>query len=500
MTRRDLLLLLRLNKSWYPGISADDLYEVTRAWWVMSRSNADRVDRVLAVADGIVREVYEPHRWVPSPEPGLENRIGFEGVVADDRANWIGSDVSGHFRQGSANPVRYLPTSAFLPPTANPDIQRNGEQVHSTNVASGPGLAESVQPLVDAFEDDLMWAQSRAAQELFHSNTIAWLLDHHPAACGAVIDLLGDHSYGRIESLDVRRELHDLDIVIDPHASPGIVVENKLYSVPYRRQLLNYLEKSLPWSSGHGASGAADTQYVLLSLMQPAFMLPNPWRHVGYDELLDALKRVEADSLGSDTQLFERYVALVRRLVSLADGVDPAKSVDEPFLIRPADADMFRAAGLDGAVARMRFSGLTELVRQAVPSHRGEFEVGGGRGGIVTYDISFTPTRRIGWQFQDGQLRYFIALDEEGLRGKGLHDERAAVVESQYQSFFDHADVADVLGDALKPYSKAVWLRFDPDFVYRHRPVERSVTTASLVEALVVMTQRVDRFAEEFHD
>ena len=161
---------------------------------------------------------------------------------------------------------------------------------------------------------------------------------------------------------------------------------------------------------------------------------------------------------------------------------------------------MFRTAGLDGAVARLRFSGLTELVRQAVPSHRGEFEVGGGRGGIVTYDIPFTPTRRIGWQFQDRQLRYFIALAEEGLRGKGLHDKRASVVESQYQSFFNHADVAAVLGDALKPYAKAVWLRFDPDFVYRYRPVAESVSTTSLVEALVVMTPRVDRFAEEFHD
>jgi hypothetical protein len=31
-------------------------------------------------------------------------------------------------------------------------------------------------PLLNAFENDLLWAQSRAGQELFHSNTIAWLL------------------------------------------------------------------------------------------------------------------------------------------------------------------------------------------------------------------------------------------------------------------------------------------------------------------------------------
>jgi hypothetical protein len=33
---------------------------------------------------------------------------------------------------------------------------------------------------VHAFENDLLWARSRAGQELFHSNTIAWPLAHVP--------------------------------------------------------------------------------------------------------------------------------------------------------------------------------------------------------------------------------------------------------------------------------------------------------------------------------
>jgi hypothetical protein len=33
MSQGDLALLLRLNKSWHEGISAEDLYEITRAWW-----------------------------------------------------------------------------------------------------------------------------------------------------------------------------------------------------------------------------------------------------------------------------------------------------------------------------------------------------------------------------------------------------------------------------------------------------------------------------------
>ena len=84
-TDDDLALLLRLNKSWYDGIPADELYDITRAWWVMSAANAERVVRVLAVAGGVVREVYEPTEWQHSPIEGLENRIGFNGTVASDR-------------------------------------------------------------------------------------------------------------------------------------------------------------------------------------------------------------------------------------------------------------------------------------------------------------------------------------------------------------------------------------------------------------------------------
>jgi len=44
----------------------------------MSPANAPRVERVLAVAGGVVREVYRPTQWLPSPVEGLENRIGFD--------------------------------------------------------------------------------------------------------------------------------------------------------------------------------------------------------------------------------------------------------------------------------------------------------------------------------------------------------------------------------------------------------------------------------------
>lgn len=181
-------MLLRLNKSWHDGISAEDLYEITRAWWVISPANAQRVERVLAVAGGVVREVYRPTQWLPSPIEGLENRIGFEGVVAPDRETYVGRDVSHLFRYGSANPVRYLPLDALIEEaviTPGPVVPKTpsagAEKFPGGAVESG--LLERVLPLLDAFEKDLLWAQSRAGQELFHSNTIAWLFRNFPIPC-----------------------------------------------------------------------------------------------------------------------------------------------------------------------------------------------------------------------------------------------------------------------------------------------------------------------------
>jgi hypothetical protein len=71
--------------------------------------------RVLAMADGIMREVYEPIEWLSPPVEGLENRIAFNGVVAADGDTYVGRDVAHLFRPGSANPVRYLGSTCCSP-------------------------------------------------------------------------------------------------------------------------------------------------------------------------------------------------------------------------------------------------------------------------------------------------------------------------------------------------------------------------------------------------
>ena len=501
MSQGDLALLLRLNKSWHDGICAEDLYEITRAWWVMSPVNAQRVERVLAVAGGVVREAYRPTQWLPSPVEGLENRIGFEGVIAPDRQTYVGRDVSHLFRFGSANPVRYLPLDALteeavITPDPAPKSPSAGTEIPGGAVE--PGLLERVLPLLNAFETDLLWAQSRSAQELFHSNTIAWLLRNFPVPCAPLLDLLGAARYDSVSRVNAWRERRQLDIVIDPvGASPKVVIENKLYSVPYPAQLRKYNAHPLPWSPHHGEGGAQATRYVLLSLMAPSFPLPDPWAHVDYRDLAGGLDQIDADALGRTSDQLIRYRALIHRLVALAEAVDPAQALDEPFSATKVVAQL-PGGGLDGAIARMRFSGLAQVVQTHFNEAR-SFEVNGDRGGRITYWRRLAGNRSIGWQFQENQLRFCVTVEDLDLQGKSQRAAREKIVEAEHVRFFDHTAVEAILGPDLraKSYAPGAWLGFNPDFVYRHRPVKPAVSTAVLAQALASMTKRVDDFADK---
>jgi hypothetical protein len=234
---------------------------------------------------------------------------------------------------------------------------------------------------------------------------------------------------------------------------------------------------------------------VLLSLMNPSFPLPSPWTHVDYRDLAEALDLIDSDSLGRTSEQFVGYRTLIHRLVALAEAVDPAQALDEQFSATDSVAQL-PGGGLDGAIARMRFSGLAQVVQSHFATTK-SFEVGGDRGGIVTYWRRFGRNRRIGWQFQANQLRFQITVED--LQGPANRAAREAIVAAEHEDFFDYSGIEAILESELKPktYAAGKWLGFNPDFVYRHRPVDPSVSTARLAEALAAMTRRVDDFADQ---
>lgn len=113
-------LLIRINQKYSPALSSEALYEVTRGVWVIG-NRRETVSFAIAVADGVVREVYAIHSWHPAgttayktrsqEDVNLAGRWEFVGAVAPPavREKYLGQSVAHYFLRGAANPITYVP-------------------------------------------------------------------------------------------------------------------------------------------------------------------------------------------------------------------------------------------------------------------------------------------------------------------------------------------------------------------------------------------------------
>lgn len=130
LSRADLkhnLAIIKINRSYKEGMSTLELYDVTRGCWKRRLESVRAVEYVLAVAYGVVKEVYKVDRWVPADELSRETipfdaekekgRVGFFGAVADDeiRNLYIEKSVADFYKQGEAGSVKvFLKTERIL--------------------------------------------------------------------------------------------------------------------------------------------------------------------------------------------------------------------------------------------------------------------------------------------------------------------------------------------------------------------------------------------------
>lgn len=110
---RHKALLITVNRIYRSNMSNEELYEATRGIWKLG-SRRDHAEYVMAVYQGIVREVYRIEKWHPAGTLPYKTRDAegfkksgrweFEGVTATEvRDEYIGNSVG----LGGQNPVRY---------------------------------------------------------------------------------------------------------------------------------------------------------------------------------------------------------------------------------------------------------------------------------------------------------------------------------------------------------------------------------------------------------
>ena len=114
----DPVLLIRINRQFRYGMSAEALYESTRGIWVVGERRS-RAKFAMAVYAGIVREVYEIQSWHRAGSTMYTTRSAtelaeqqnkrweFVGSVASEsvHSRYVGRSVAHLFRSGQQSPI-----------------------------------------------------------------------------------------------------------------------------------------------------------------------------------------------------------------------------------------------------------------------------------------------------------------------------------------------------------------------------------------------------------
>jgi hypothetical protein len=113
------VVLIRINKLYRTGMSAQELYEATRKWWVAAENRRDgglsSPEWAFALYQGKVKAVFKIRNWAPPTiadiklDPKIDGRWGFAGVRDHTmESHYLEQDLSSLFPRGSANPIRYI--------------------------------------------------------------------------------------------------------------------------------------------------------------------------------------------------------------------------------------------------------------------------------------------------------------------------------------------------------------------------------------------------------
>ena len=109
------VILITVNRLYKYGMDAERLYEITRGKWVIGiRRNEAKY--AFTVFRGIIREVYEIERWLPTPvekrstkgKAKQRNRWQFEGKPSEPLQRYIGASTENYQVLGAQNPIRYV--------------------------------------------------------------------------------------------------------------------------------------------------------------------------------------------------------------------------------------------------------------------------------------------------------------------------------------------------------------------------------------------------------
>jgi hypothetical protein len=136
-------------------------------------------------------------------------------------------------------------------------------------------------------------------------------------------------------------------------------------------------------------------------------------------------------------------------------------------------------------VEKMRGVVLAQLIRRKLDREDLDLEVSlsNSIGLVPFYSRPLAHGHQVGWQLQGGQFRLAVATRQDArFFGRSKRPAREALVASEYAEHFSF-DLLPRAGDVLgPPTARKPWLGYNPDFVYRYRPLLSEASWRQVVD------------------
>lgn len=354
---------------------------------------------------------------------------------------------------------------------------------------------QKIQNIINTLRQSPLFNLSLASKELFHSNFLAWIIEERGDIARTLLQNIAPEVDSPVldESLKVMREENNFDLTVLVTSSKGqkfrIVIENKVKSVPTKKQLDEYSAKLVK-----EPKDINKTIKILLSLSEPSFPDKDGryhgWEYISYDILRDSLPAGKIEN-PYHAALVTDYHGFIQNLIDLRNSIHEEFNNDPKSLINPFDQPGVNVESLYTRLKKIRMHDIFEKWRMIAI----ENEIKKGISEQAYDNLIFLPgfTRGIGLldispkkkdqqnsffkiQLQGRQLRQ--VLEKYNAKGEEVFKQAKHLLEKG--QWFKDSD-----GNQLKTCGKKVnhnFCKYGDSFVYRHEPLNdfsRILTLAS---------------------
>lgn len=287
----------------------------------------------------------------------------------------------------------------------------------------------------------------------------------------------------------VERDWLGLDLFVDHDmGSHKLGVVNTLHTIPNTEKLeklgrVRYL-----------------TRTMVISLIHPANELPEPWRHVPYDEFLHPLQ-ISADNLreiGSheyEADLLSRYVKLLEMLIYLRDHHPLSTGPSEAVVLDPNETRRLGNARLLPLVEKIRLSRFAERLEQR-QGVRVDVDLSATQGS-VQYSASSNSGHIFSWKYQAGRVRLTATFDySDAGRWRGRSSQKEEFARKNFSNFFDFTSIPRANHELFDNVREIQWQSKEPNISYTYRRIPRGMTHEELAEICAALTYHVERYSD----